>query len=535
MSQQVVTQVLAWIREQLGETAPAQGSELTIDSRRVLPGDVFLAIKGAQSDGRDFIGRAITQGARAILYEADDAQGKIPHPGAERPVPMLAVENLGKLAAAIAVGYYGSPSAQLKVIAITGTNGKTTCAHWIAQGLHLAGHKAAVIGTLGATIIGEADAGFKTGLTTPDAVALQSILARFVRQAVGFVVMEASSIGLEQGRMEGLQIDTAVFTNFTQDHLDYHGTMQAYLDAKKILFRWPKLSNVVLNWDDEQVKDFREVVQGGVKLYGYSAQDNTYRNPESEWVYASPMSPLKEGMMFNVTHQKRKLNLKLSLMGRFNVSNVVAVMATWIALGLSFEQAHGLVSKLTPVLGRMQLIAQEGRPLVIVDYAHTPDAISQALDSLRPAALLRGGKLWIVFGAGGNRDDSKRPHMGGLAEMLADVLVITSDNPRFERPFRIIADLRAGLLREPWLTEPDRRLAIEQALRAANVRDIVLVAGKGHENYQEIEGVKHAFSDVGVVKEILASLPAIEPPVQTVVETGRTKKSLAKLTGGNHA
>jgi UDP-N-acetylmuramyl-tripeptide synthetase len=528
----LVRDLVAWLHQQLGGDALASGSELTIDSRRVLPGDVFLAIKGAHSDGRDYIARAISQGAKAILYEPSGAEGRIPHPGAEQPVPMKAVEGLAEICAALAAEYYQQPSRHLKVIAVTGTNGKTSCAHWIAQGFHVAGHRAAIIGTLGAHILGESGAAISTGLTTPDAVALQSILARFVREQVQYVVMEASSIGLEQGRMAETHIDTAVFTNFTQDHLDYHRSMEAYLEAKKILFSWPKLRQVVLNWDDDQVKAIRAEVAVGVKLFAYSIFDNNYRNPESQWLYASPMSPLKTGMSFYVNFQGRRETLRVGLMGRFNVSNLLAVMSVWMSYGMTYEQVMGFATKLIPVPGRMELIQEERKPLAIVDYAHTPDAIAQVLDSLRPAALLRGGDLWIVFGAGGNRDESKRPQMASLAEGLADFVVLTSDNPRYELPFKILSDLRSGLRREPWLTEPDRKRAIEQTLAAVPWRDIVVIAGKGHENYQEIEGVKHPFSDVEVAKAALAKRAPAPPPE---LPTTLRKRRVFKPVGGDNA
>jgi UDP-N-acetylmuramyl-tripeptide synthetase len=425
---------------------------------------------------------------------------------------MRAVADLAVLAPALAAQYYQHPSHKLKLIAVTGTNGKTSCAHWIAQGFHMAGHRAGLIGTLGATIVGQSDAAMHTGLTTPDAVALQSILARFVRQEVEYVVMEASSIGLEQGRMTEVSIDTAVFTNFTQDHLDYHGSMATYLEAKKILFRWPGLRHAVLNWDDEQVKTIRAEVAIGVRLFAYSIFDNQYRNPESQWLYASPMSPLKTGMSFYVNFQERRETLKVGLMGRFNVSNLLAVMSTWMAYGLTYEQVMGFAMRLQPVPGRMELIQEERKPLAIVDYAHTPDAIAQVLDTLRPAALLRGGDLWIIFGAGGNRDETKRPQMASLAESLADYVVLTSDNPRAELPFKILSDLRSGLRKEPWLTEPDRKRAIEQTLAAMPWRDIVVIAGKGHENYQEINGVKQPFSDVEVARAALAKRAPAPPP-----------------------
>lgn len=527
--------MLAWLHEQLGASARDQGCELTLDSRRVLPGDVFLAIKGGSTDGRDYIARAISQGARAVIYEARQADAALPL-AAGAGVPMLAVEDLASQVAALAAAYYGHPSRHLKIVAVTGTNGKTSCSQWIAQGLQMAGWKVAVVGTLGARVLGEPESAIRTGLTTPDAVALQSMLARFVRQGVQAVAMEASSIGLDQGRMDELAIDTAVFTNLSQDHLDYHKTMQAYLQAKLRLFRWPGLRSAVINADDDASGLVGAALSAQVERLDYSLDSSMDEGSGAAQapatLRASDIAVQSGGMSFAIALGAQRATVSVPMIGRFNVSNLLAVVGAWLALGLSFEQALDLAARLSPVAGRMQLVSEPGKPLAIIDYAHTPDALRQILATLRPAAQQRGGRLWVVFGAGGDRDAGKRPLMAAIAEELADHLVLTSDNPRSESPFRILSDLRAGLHREPWLTEQDRGLAIERALAAAGPDDLVVIAGKGHEQYQEIGGQRLPFSDLEAARQALAQrLPRDLPAARQTLP----RQATAQVMGRSNA
>ena len=508
----LVQDLVQWLRAR----APEAG--LTADSRAVRPGDVFIAMPGRHHDGRRHVADAAAAGAAAILYEAGD-EGVADDDGtaaiAAVDLPVRPVAGLAQLAGWLASAWYGEPSKRLEVIAVTGTNGKTSCTHWMARGLADAGRRTAVIGTLGSGVLepGRGAAPLASfGLTTPDAVSLQRMLAGFVEQGVEIVAMEASSIGIDQGRIDGLNVGTAVFTNFSRDHLDYHGDERAYLAAKLRLFSWPGLRTAIVNGDDPVAPTVLETVPQGVLTIAFGQLPGEHgwraRKKLSAWQIAEG----GEAMEVSIGGDYGRAQLSLDLLGRFNVVNATAVAATWIALGMPFDEAMQRIAALQPIPGRMQRIEAPGMPLVVVDYAHTPDALMSVLDALRPVANARGGQLWCVFGAGGDRDAGKRPLMGLVAERHADRVVITSDNPRGETPFRIVSDIRAGLTREPWLTELDRREATARALRAAAHADVVLIAGKGHENYQEIRGVRHPYSDVETARALLgAGRPAWEP------------------------
>lgn len=517
----------AWLTRQL-----PPGAALSGDSRTLAAGDGFLAYPGATTDGRAFIDQAIARGAGAILW--DDADGaRLP----SAAVPQRGVTDLRTLAGPIAAAYYGAPSERLDVVAVTGTNGKTSCTHWIAQGLEAAGRPAAVIGTLGSGRIGQLD---PFGLTTPDAIGLQRMLAKFVRDGVGTVAMEASSIGLDQGRLAATRVAVAVFTNLTHDHLDYHGTMARYAAAKARLFQQPGLRAVVVNGDDPAAALMlaaldRAAADGAVapRRLGYRlAADATGATPAAQaataapgatralpvdaWLIAERIVARADGMTLHVGGDLGRAEVASRVLGRYNVSNLLAVAGAWIGLGLSFDDAMARLAPLDPVRGRLETVAPSPSttraattpaatgaiasphdvPLVVVDYAHTPDALINVLATLRELAQARGGRLWCVFGAGGDRDPSKRPLMGQAVERGADRVVVTSDNPRGEPPLRIVADIRAGLTREPHLTEIDRSHAIGHAIADASAADVVLIAGKGHEDYQEIEGRRLPFSDV---------------------------------------
>lgn len=508
----LVQELVDWLR------ACAPDAGLTADSRAVRPGDVFVAMPGRRHDGRQHIAAAIAAGAAAVLYES--AAGRSDASGAEPEisvleVPARAVPGLASLAGWLASAWYGEPSKQLKVVAVTGTNGKTSCTHWIARGLADAGRCSAVIGTLGSGIFapGRGDSLLDSfGLTTPDAVSLQRMLAGFVTAGVEVVAMEASSIGIDQGRIDGLSIDTAIFTNFSRDHLDYHGDERAYLAAKLRLFSWPGLRTAIVNGDDPVAPSVLEAVAQGVQTIAFGQLPGEHgwraRKKLSAWQIAEG----GDAMEVSIGGDYGRAQIDLELLGRFNVVNATAVAATWISLGMPFDEAMHRLIALRPIPGRMQRIEAPGKPLVVVDYAHTPDALMNVLDALRPISRARGGQLWCVFGAGGDRDAGKRPLMGLVAERHADRVVITSDNPRGETPFRIVSDIRAGLTREPWLTELDRREATARALRAAASNDVVLIAGKGHEDYQEVCGVRLPYSDIETARALLgAASPEREP------------------------
>ncbi len=483
-----------WLREVLGP-----GAALVADSRAVRRGDAFLAWRGDRHDGRDHIGQAISRGAAAVLYESDPSvsTGAV----ASRPVA-----GLKTLAGPIAAEYYGHPSERLEVVAVTGTNGKTSCTQWIARGLAQAGRRAAVIGTLGSGIIapGEDAPELESfGLTTPDAVALQRMLAGFVEHGVEVVAMEASSIGLDQGRLEGTRIGTAVFTNLSRDHLDYHETEDAYLAAKQRLFAWPGLHTAVVNGDDPVAPRILESLPEPVQTVAFGQLPGEHGWRARRKLSAYQIVEERNGTQVAVGGDWGRAQVRLHVIGQFNVVNAMAVAAVWISLGDAFEDAMRRLERLRPLPGRMEQLAVDGGPLVVVDYAHSPDALINVLQALRPVAEARGGALWCVFGAGGDRDAGKRPIMGMVAERFADRVIVTSDNPRSETPFRIASDIRAGFTREPWLTELDREKAIGSALLGAGADDVVLIAGKGHETWQEVAGQRLPFSDVEVARRCL--------------------------------
>ncbi|WP_215780211.1 UDP-N-acetylmuramoyl-L-alanyl-D-glutamate--2,6-diaminopimelate ligase [Paludibacterium sp. B53371] len=457
------------------------------DSRRVMPGDVFLAFGGAFADGRHFIPMAIANGAVAVLW--DPADGFVWNPAWQ--VPNLAVPELRLRAGIIASHVSHDPSRAMRVIGITGTNGKTSLSHWLAQAFSLLGQKAALIGTVGNGIYGELT---ETTHTTPDPVTIQHKLTEYRRQGAHVVTMEVSSHGLDQARANGVAFHTALFTNLTRDHLDYHGTMEAYGAAKEKLFHWQGLQNAVVNVDD----DFGRAMVG--RLDHEQVRVITYGLEQGD------VRPLKllnslDGLQMHVTTPWGEVDIRSGLLGRFNAANLLACLATLCANGVDLTIAAQALGKIQPARGRMQRIGGAHEPLVVVDYAHTPDALDKALSTLaeiRPA----GSKLFCVFGCGGDRDNGKRPIMGGIAERIADVAVLTSDNPRTEDPLSIINMVLAGM-KHPGHVEVDREAAIHWAVAQARAGDIILIAGKGHEEYQDINGVKRPFSDFRVAEDAL--------------------------------
>jgi UDP-N-acetylmuramyl-tripeptide synthetase len=437
----------------------------------------------------------------------------------------LAVTNLRARAGPIASAWLGEPSLRLLVVAVTGTNGKTSCTHWIAAGCNAhqgnagpvdangtaAAARAVVIGTLGEGVPGRLDPSAR--LTTPDALELQQSLARFADAGIELVAIEASSIGLVQHRLDGTRIAVAVMTNLTRDHLDAHGTMADYAAAKGRLFDWRSLGAAVVNLDDPAAAAMLDRVAPGTRRIGYTIRADPSRPiagvpsgiAAGDWIGAG--EPAADGS-FELAIGPLKRNVRLQVIGGFNRSNALAVAGVWHALGWTPDAIVRGLGGLQPVPGRLQMVgdvADGTFPLVVVDYAHTPDALANVLAALRPIAARRGGRLWCVFGAGGDRDRGKRAAMAAAVEAHADHVVLTSDNPRSEEPARILTDLEAGLARPARLVEPDRARAIGRAVLEAAAADIVLVAGKGHEDYQEIAGVRHPFSDVAVARSIYAA------------------------------
>ena len=472
---------------------------LQCDSRCLQPGDAFIAWPGAATDGRRFVADVLAGGCAAVLVE---------HAGVEAfgftDDRVLAVAGLKALAGPIASAFYGEPSAAMALVAITGTNGKTSCAWWTAQLLSALERPCAVIGTLGIgqppKAVGQPNTLVSTGLTTPDPVRLQASLLALNQHGVVAAALEASSIGLVEGRLNATQVRVAVFTNFTQDHLDFHGSMDAYWAAKASLFDQPGLAAAVVNLDDPRGAGLAaHARERGLDLWTVGLDANS----ETPRLSAAGITVTRAGMRLTVVERdtagavRASHPLALPLVGRYNLANLLCVLGAVRALGLPLDDAVRACQALTQVPGRMEQVpAAEAAPLVLVDYAHTPDALEKALQALQPVAKRRGGALWVVVGCGGDRDASKRPLMAAVAEREAAQLVLTSDNPRSEDPMAILHQMQAGLQRAAQARiEPDRAAAIALAVQGAQPTDVVLIAGKGHEDYQEIGGVKRPFSD----------------------------------------
>ena len=503
-------QAAQWLRAHVTGT-------LGSDSRALGAGDGFVATPGAVVDGRQFVPQALRQGVSACLVEAEGLQAF-----GLNDDRVAAYAGLKADAGAIADAFFGHPSQQLSVIAITGTNGKTSSAWWLAQALSaLPGALAqpcAVVGTLGVGQPPLANAPAEgshplaalraTGMTTPDAVSLHAYLQQFAKAGLRACALEASSIGIEEGRINGLQIRVAVFTNFTQDHLDYHGSMQAYWDAKRRLFAWPGLQSAVVNIDDAKgaaLADALRQSQPALDLWTTSISNASAR------LQAKHIALNDAGLRFDVVEGDQLVSLQTQVIGGYNVANLLGVIASLRALGVDLSAAVAVCAHLRAVPGRLECVGGHGAPLVVVDYAHTPDALAQTLDALRPLAQQRAGQLWCVFGCGGDRDAAKRPLMGGIAAARADQIVITSDNPRSEKPAAIVSHILAGLAGQPQPeVQVDRGAAIANAIARANAADVILVAGKGHEETQDISGIKTAFSDRAHALQALATRPRPE-------------------------
>jgi UDP-N-acetylmuramoyl-L-alanyl-D-glutamate--2,6-diaminopimelate ligase len=482
-------------------------AKVAADSRQIEPGDIFFAYAvghgNALRDGRDYIAAALANGAAAVVFDPADG---VANEYLDRP-DCFAVENLSSLAGELCAEWYDFPSKKLNIIGVTGTNGKTSITQWLAQALDAPKHRTAVLGTLGTGFPG---ALIQTGYTTPDAPRLQTQLNELLEVGAQQVAIEISSHALDQDRVAGLDVRTAVFSNLTQDHLDYHGTMACYAEAKAKLFQFPQLENAIINFDDAFGRELamKLLAADSPQVWGFALNSNAFTGFEKfgdrlKRTYA-------ENTLFTTSAYESQFNcgglgsstVQLAVLGEFNLSNCLAVWTTLLTQGMSPQEASKRMSKLSAVPGRMELIhlnkAQKAEgPLIVVDYAHTPDALTKALNALRPIANQRDGKVWCVFGCGGDRDSGKRPQMGKLAQEFADHIVITSDNPRSEEPASIIAMIQSGMSGDLSNVQvlPDRAAAIMAAVRHADIKDIVLVAGKGHESTQEINGKKFDFSD----------------------------------------
>lgn len=473
-------------------------SGLSMDSRRTRPGDLFLACHGTRTSGTHYLQAAVDAGAAVIAAEADaDAAESV------GGVPVIAVNDLRHKAGVIAARFYGHPSERMNVVGITGTNGKTSVASFIAQALSaVAGHKAGLIGTLGYGPYTDLVPGPNT---TPDPVTVQQTLAEFVQQGMDTAIMEVTSIGLDQGRVIGVDFNLGILTNLTVDHLDYHGDMQTYAEAKKQLFTSHGIRHAIINLDDAYGRRLAGEFAGQVAVTGYGLVDRFPGNAEAGAAQAvvAVVDEDDRGMTLAVKSPWGEAQLNTALSGRYNAHNLLAGLAALCLLDIPFEQAVAQLSRVTPVPGRLERFGGRGQPAVYVDYAHTPDALQHVLNYLRAGCA---GKLVCVFGCGGDRDKTKRATMGAIAEDCADLVILTNDNPRFEDPVAIIQDILAGV-GDPGSVQiqADRSTAITSAIQAASPGDIVLIAGKGHETYQEIAGRRYPFSDRQLVRNLLGS------------------------------
>lgn len=469
---------------------------LALDSREVNEGNVFIALAGARQHGLIHVAQALERGACAVVFDSAGGSKQI----AEQinKVPMIAVNDLGVKLGDMAARFYGDPSGFMSVIGITGTNGKTSCSQFLSQMLDDCG----IIGTLGWGGWGKLT---KTLNTTPDALEIQRILAELLKDNKKIVAMEVSSHGLEQGRVNGVTFKGAVFTNISRDHLDYHGTMDAYLQAKLALLNKPGLAFAVVNLDDVYSGQIIAAVPEAVVVWGISVQGKILVS--CECVSAENIRHKVDGIEFDVCWRADNQRVKVPLFGDFNSENVLTVLAVMLAMGVSMPDAVKKLECIKPVTGRMERFGGDGQPLIFVDYAHTPDALDKVLSSLRKHC---GQALWVVFGCGGNRDKGKRPQMGRIAEQWADHVIITDDNPRFENGLNIVDDILAGCsdpIDRDSLSKVEviqnREQAIQNVIARAAEKDCIVVAGKGHEHYQEINGVQLAFSDSRVVIDAL--------------------------------
>ena len=469
---------------------------LSLDSRQVRPGSLFLACTGLRSRGHDFIGDAVAHGAVAVVYEI--AAGEAPSlPPFIGDVPQIPVVDLAQRTGHIAERFFGEPSRDLFMVGITGTNGKTSCSHYLAQALHSEAGPCGIIGTVGNGLVG---ALASSTLTTPDAVSVHALLARLRDAGARSVVMEASSHALDQGRVNAVAFDVAVFTNLTRDHLDYHGDMAAYGAAKRRLFHLPGLRYAVVNGDDAFGRELLANLRSDVMGVSYGLE-NAVASTIAH-VQAREVRLDDDGMQLTVHSPWGEGEVRVPLLGRFNASNVLAVLATLLIMGIGFDEALRRLGRLQAVTGRMQCFGGGAAPRVVVDYAHTPDALEQALSALRAHSR---GRVWCVFGCGGDRDRGKRPLMGAAAARLADRVIITDDNPRNEDPRVIVAEIMAGIAAEAEVQViHERAAAIAYAVTQANPGDVVLVAGKGHEAYQQIGAQYVPFSDQAVVARLLS-------------------------------
>ncbi|MFN7098368.1 MAG: UDP-N-acetylmuramoyl-L-alanyl-D-glutamate--2,6-diaminopimelate ligase, partial [Gammaproteobacteria bacterium] len=456
---------------------------LALDSRLVKTGYLFLACPGTHADGHDFIDIAIQKGAHAVLCEASRHIFEEVYITTKegREVPIIAVPHLLQHIGELAAKFYGDPSAHLTVYGVTGTNGKTSVTHYLAACLEELNTSCAVLGTVGNGFLNKLET---SSHTTPNPIALQLMLAQYYKSGAQAVAMEVSSHGLEQGRVNGVHFNTAVFTNLTRDHLDYHGTMEKYAAAKHKLFEMPGLQHAVINLDDAYGRELMREFSTELDCYGYTISDSEYPASDIRLVQATNVKYTPEGIQALIYTPWGNGDVNLPLYGQFNLSNILAVITILGIQNIAIDKIFPLIAKVHGVKGRMELLRQIGKPTVIVDYAHTPDALEKALQAIRVHTT---GNVWCVFGCGGERDSGKRPEMGSIAEQYANNIIVTNDNPRHENPISIAEQIVTGLKKSALAKVIlDRKEAIHYAISHANEKDVILIAGKGHENYQQI-------------------------------------------------
>ncbi|MES9873760.1 MAG: UDP-N-acetylmuramoyl-L-alanyl-D-glutamate--2,6-diaminopimelate ligase [Candidatus Sedimenticola sp. PURPLELP] len=479
-------------------SADREVSGLAIDSRLVTQGSLFLACSGFARHGLEFLQQALSGGAVAVVCEPDSEwdAARIDRLACDIPVPLVQVEGLGRRVSLLAGRFYGHPTENLPLVGITGTNGKTSCSQFLAQAL-APEQRCAVIGTLGNGFLGMLKQGIHT---TPDPVELQSALAGMRDEGADLVAMEVSSHALDQGRAEDLRFDIAVLTNLSRDHLDYHGTMESYEAAKRRLFFMPGLNCAVLNMDDAFGRTLAAELPAGVRCIGYAFTQSAVAGLD-EWIHVTDLHSSDSGMSVVLRSSWGDGELTTSLLGRFNVSNLLAVLAVLLEQGVALDEALHRLSGVETVSGRMEHFGGGELPLVVVDFAHTPDALEHAITALRPHTA---GTLSVVFGCGGDRDRGKRSEMGAVAGRLADRIWLTDDNPRSENGEGIIDEILDGMpAHSMMIIERDRGRAISDAIARSAPGDLVLVAGKGHEAYQQVGDLKLPFSDREQVRKAL--------------------------------
>lgn len=475
-------------------TDPLEITGLSLDSRTVQAGDLFFALPGTQLDGRQYIHAAIAKGAAAIVTEGDTFKVTVEH-----NVPLIFMPQVRQYVSLIAARFFGEPAKKLQLIGITGTNGKTSCAHFIAAALQHMEIKTGVIGTLGNGLYGQIQPGH---LTTPDAITLHKLFAELSAAGAKAIAMEVSSHAIDQERVKGIPFEVAVFTNLTREHLDYHGTMEAYGATKKRLFDNPDLRYAVINAEDALGQSMIQTLSNHKKIFAYGIKRPTQLSSTVPCVYTEDLHLTLAGIHATVVTPWGQGQIQVPLIGLFNLSNVLAVLTTLGVLNIPFDAVLTCLAALKPVPGRMQTFGGAGRPLVVVDYSHTPDALEKALLALRQHCA---GKLFCVFGCGGNRDKGKRPLMAEIAEASADQVIVTDDNPRHENPAAIVADILQGFQNPTKIiVQHDRSKAIQDVIQYAGPRDCILIAGKGAETYQMIGDEKIPFSDAEKVNAFMA-------------------------------